>query len=271
MAYRRGNRLRQKPWNKPTRIEKFWAVPLSEVNVTSFAILTNGTAQQVVNVSGTELAAQGIVQNGIGPNSALAHVKLHRIQGQILAWLDPTTSNLERGAIDTAVGIGTSAVTLEAGAQRLPDVHMVNYVWLKLKTDADSSTDPAQLGAATNFNPRPGQDWPALMVRDDILAWGCVPVFGIRTRMLNQWLFGATTTVNNTEWLTEQGQYSHEHVAKIPLPRIGKLGMNLRRGERLACFAASFPGPGGVSASVEDDASSRDVIVFPQLRYFCSL
>lgn len=270
MRTRRG--LVQKPWNKPSRAEKFWAVPTQGSGGNSYYITVSNSAFWVVNVSGYELSATGLVASAAGTNSALGHCKVHRIQGHIWAWLDPTDQEVLRGAVAQESSIGTGTDAKDQGDYIHSNIAMVNYVWLKLKTDANTPTEGGTMGAPADLNPHPTNDLTQLLVRDDIIGWGTVPVFGIIPRMWTQFPHpGVVGQVENIMWNSMPAQYLQQHVAKIPVPRMPKMGLNLRRGERLVCAVAQIPGPGGDAAAVIDDAAQRGVVIWPNLRYFCSL
>lgn len=265
---RRG--FRQKPWNKVARIEKFWTTCPTLPNAAVYTLVAgSNNAEQIMGLTGPELAADQTLA-AIGQR-ALQHVKIHRIQGHLWAWCAPLDGDRISGAASsTTVGAypDTSPQIPNTGNDVPPNIVMLNYVWLKLKTDANTPSDPTTLGVPADFNPNVTHDLANLLERDDILSWGTIPIFGAVVRMYT------TQPATNTQAMqvANPGQYFQDHVAKIPLPRVPKMGLNLRKGESLACFAAIWDGPGSITSNNIDDVTPpRGVIVYPTLRLLCSV
>lgn len=263
MKRRRGG-MAMKPWNKPTRMEKFWSILETVVDAEVINIpASSTTAMKIFEVSGQVLAADQ-AQANVGPR-ALQHAKLHRIDGAIWAWLDPMIQYEDFGAWKEGGVV--------YGEQPVPNIHMLTYVWMKTQQTSDASGDNPS-GAAGNFNPNPTQDLSKLLLRDDIMKWGTIPVFGIVPRIFTAMFRlggGGVNAAFDAIHTANAGMYLHNQVAKVPWPRIPKQGLNLRKGENLTCFAAAWPGPGSFTGAVDDDQSSRAVHTLNQSRLLCSV
>jgi len=268
---KRSKGLRTKPWNKVPKRDKFWTFNEGLQNALVYNLAAgSNNAVQICEIAGSNLTdAPGAVNTGI---RALEHAKLHRIQGYIWAWLAP----LEKMKFSAVASTSTTNLSYTGSAQGqstgndVPsNICMMNYVWLKLKTDANVPSQPVQLGAAADFNPNVTHDLTNLMQRDDILAWGTIPVFGIVPRMYT--LQPATGNAGSM-MVGNAGMYLQNHVAKVLIPRMPKEGLNLKKGEVLACFVAAWPGPGDFNSDdIDDTTPSRKVVIYPCLRFRCSI
>lgn len=270
----------QKPWNKVPRIQKFWTSNRSPENDPAQAVIVGGTgpyttnASVVVGLFGDQLASDPT--SGVSLRSQ-EHVKIHRLQGHLWCWLTPM-SNAGEVAFWNDGSPG--------GTQDYPgNVALLNYVWLKVKAIADS---PGIVGLANvqgpdSFNPNITQDWQGLAARDDLLRFGTLPVFGAVPRMLTKLqdnvVAGTATTPTQAHAdyqgtvMGNAGQYLQGHLAKIPLPRIGKMGLNLRKGEALLCIGSVMAGgPCSPDSDSLDDATvRRGVVVYNDIRALCSI
>lgn len=273
MYKRRRNTLRQKPWNVPTRAEKFWSVPSSLGNNPAYIDAAPHTPTRIVAITAADLNQdQGLT--GVNMR-ALQNGKLHRFQGAIWAWLERNAYPADTVAGYTMTDDPINATQLvTAGTRPNSNVALLNYVWLKLKQSSDSSSfDVASntiLGATTQFNPFPAAtgDLGALLLRDDIISWGSVPVFGCVPLQLSRLKHLVNDSLNSF-LVTLPGQYLQGHVCKVPFPRLPKTGLNLRAGEALCCFVATIGGPGG-GGDIDEDLLDRGTRVHPQFRMLCS-
>lgn len=276
---RRRSPMAQKPWNKVQRMEKFWTMTSEQVNFQPSLISASAGATApglAIVMEGNKLAADQFVT---AQPRALQHVKVHRIQGHIWCWLAPNPSGVlqnngfEHEAATTqtlnAAPHDDLVLPIYQGEFPPPNVAMLAYAWLKLKNQANTPNDDV-LASMTNYDPRPDQDSSNLLLRDDIIGWGHVPVFGVTPYMYNH----GSTAGNQPNHMTvvNAGQYVQPHVAKIPLPRIPKAGLNLRQGESLICAINAWQGPGGIGNWAPDDNPVwRDVVVSTQIRVLCSI
>jgi len=257
--------LRQKPWNKVTRIEKFWTVnPELPSQLPPYTVQTNSpNAQYVVGLTGQLLASD---QNATEFPRALQHVKLHKFQGAIWAWLNPADHFEEENSWTGTNGPG--------GLTPSANIGMLSYAWFKLKEDANVP-GPGTVINVANYNIRPNQDMADMLLRDDIISWGTVPVFGISPFNFTPLVHTNATAgvaAGISAMITEAGVYRQNHVAKVPFPRLPKTGMNLRKGEALMCAVAAWMGPGAVDGNpVTTEDASREVQVFPLYRMLCSI
>lgn len=272
---RRRSPMAQKPWNKVQRMEKFWTLTQDTVNfqVTEIGSGTSA-AGYAVAADGNKLTSDQFVTN---QPRALQHCKVHRIQGHVYAWLrlqanGAVTNGFRRQAansdqLNAALG-DNNLLRVYEGELPPPNMCMLSYVWYKQKDKANTPNDDA-LVAIGDFNPHPTQDLPNILLRDDIMGWGSVPCFGATPMMFN---FGSGSTLLNRMLITNPGQYTHNQVCKIPLPRIPKAGLNLRQGEQLVCAVSPWAGPCGQDNNgVEDEDNIRTVEIFSQLRWLCSI
>lgn len=193
---------------------------------------------------------------------ALQNGKLHRFQGHMYAWLDPVVG------MDGASG--TNSDSTEAQVDMPNNVAMLQYVWMVIDEPANFNVLNSPF-AASNFNPRPGQDLLGLLQRDDIMSWGCIPVFGIVPRM--------RTVLVGPDGLASQmvgnaGMYLQNHVAKIPWPRLPKAGLNLKKGEALACVVAQWAALSGFQSAGNpaplNPLEGRDVHIYDMSRMLIS-
>lgn len=261
---RRQRGFRQKPWNKVQRIEKFWTLPpLMYSGPAGVFTLDAGTtnAQYVARLVGEGLAAD-LGAGAIGQR-ALSHVKIHRFQGKLFCWLDPADENFFEldARFDEAGG--------PAGQPVPPNIQMLTYVWMKLKDDADVPETNA-LTAVTHYNPRPDQDLNSLLIRDDIISWGSIAVYGTDPYMFTNTGGPVSALVVGAAGMW-RGPREPTH---IPFPRIPKAGLNLRKGESLVCACSTWPGPGGNAQSPSNPTAvqtRRNVVVMPNYRLLCSL
>ena len=267
---RRKRAFTQKPWNKVPRIEKFWTTygRLSDAPSIQLSPNTNN-ADFVVAMTGAELAADQL-GNAIDQR-ALQHVKVHRMQGHIWAWLAPMQHVNLMAAAGTTTPPAYPQVTPivpSKGAEIPSNIQMVNYVWLKLKADANTASNPGFLGTAADFNPNITHDLANLLERDDVIRWGTVPVYGQVVRMYNDRAAGDLQALE----VSNPGQYFQNGVAQIPLPRLPKSGLNLRKGEWLMCYVATWNGPGTFSSNnLDDQTPNRGVVLYPCIRMLCSI
>lgn len=277
---RRRSGLRQKPWNKVTRMEKFWTVPSEVPNAAVYTAAQASTnAIQIVAITGASLAADQF--NAAAGQRALQHAKLHRFDGYLWAWLAPNGSGASPGPthLRGSYRLDDLADNLEqfgtGGIQLPPNLQMCTYVWLKLKATADAATFSVdrQSGTAGNWNPQPYLDLPNLLLRDDILRWGTLPVWGKVPEMYTQMQRAPSDDLDMASIVVgNAGMWMQNSVAKIPFPRLPKEGLNLKAGEVLACFIANWAGPANHSFDTLDDAQPvRDMIVYPQYRLLCSV
>lgn len=275
MYRRRRGGIRQKPWNKVTRMEKFWRA-CAEAKDHEQYYLAKGTnvAVVVANIRGMDVASDAVTSGTFEP--ALQHAKLHRFQGSILCWLDPGDQQSFVGVTSTDTTHGgvfpeVTPTTPTAGAVPLSNVQLLQYMWMYVQTSANTELDQALLGSSTgqDLNPNWTQDLPTLYARDDVIAMGTVLVKGIVPRLLSQ----QPATNNYATVVGDAGQYKFESVARIPFPRIPKTGFALKRGRNLVCIAGTMGGgPGGVNSAAYDDSTpDRGVVVVPQYRMLCSI
>lgn len=267
---RRRNPMRQKPWNKVQRIEKFWTTYGSLANAPVNQMVAGvNDASQIVAMSGAAMAADQL-GNDIGQR-ALQHVKVHRLTGAIWCWLAPLDRQNRSAPATTGshqAFPSTTPVTPGFGAEVPPNIQMVNYVWLKLKAEANTPSNPGALGNPADFNPNVTHDWANLLERDDVISWGTIPVYGAVARMYTD----VTSGVTQRQEVANPGQYFQNGVAKIPMPRIPKLGLNLRKGDWLMCYAATWNGPGSFTSNDLDDTTPpRGVTTYPVIRALCSI
>lgn len=261
MKRRRGPSV--KPWNKVPRMEKFWvpSVYLDQNGVNQIILTTQ--PQYIQYYTGEQLTAKskssGIVASD---ERALQHAKLWRFQGAVWCWLDPNTGDRQPTGGDD----GSS----EFGLDVRTNVEMLTYIWLKLsETAATPTLNSPPLPAL--LDPRPAFELANLLTRDDIISWGTIPVFGISARQYTA-LFGTGFSSLQAQALNA-GQYAQSHVARIPWPRVPKLGFNLKKGEGLACLAGRWPGPGSASNNPNDDQSGdvRGIITCDVSRVLVSI
>lgn len=266
-SMRRSRGLRQKPWNKPTRMEKFWAVNAEMPNNGAPYVVPGGASTNATYCAGIDGQVLASDQTGTVFPRALQHVKLHRFQGAIWAWLSPDFQRQESNAWDGTAGPG--------GLETPANVGMLSYAWFK-QTETANVPGPGTVVNVTNFNPRPGQDLANMLLRDDIMSWGTMPVFGITPRLFNEIVHTNGTpgiAAAITTMLSPAAQYYQSRVARIPFPRLPKAGLNLRKGESLMLACAAWPGPGahnGLTPS-ETDPLDNDVLVYPLYRMLCSI
>lgn len=272
---RRG--IRQKPWNKVARIEKFWSpspqMTVGATDVTKFsgtAAQVSGTsAQYICFLDAEQLCGNQAAGAFEATQRALQHVKIHRFQGSIMVWIN---------ANDQSPIANSAFRSQEAGDDgNVPEVDavMLTYMWLKL-TEVSNTAVSNGVYSAGNFNPRPDQDLPNLMMRDDIMKWGNVLVKGPTPRYGNQ-KSGISLTDSNLRGyeIVDQGMMGARHIAHVPMPRVPKLGLNLRKGEALVCTAAIWPGPtaknGGDIFAYQAGGGDVTVNYLQMFRTLCSL
>lgn len=166
---------------------------------------------------------------------------------------------------------------------------MLFYAWLKLKGDSNT---PGIVGIATlqdadDYNPGILDDWAGMAQRDDLLRFGAMPVWGATPHMRGliqqeKAIVAGTASVPTqaraayetfAAGVSNPGQYNAPYVAKIPLPRIPKAGLNLKKGEALVCVASVMAGgPTDYnSGSLDDTTVVRPVIVMNNIRALCSV
>lgn len=246
--------IRQKPWNKVARTEKYWGLSQQlQVQQTDASaamqgataqIASGGQAKYIVYHDGPSLNGQ---QDGGGAASSVnipfGHVKIHRFQGDILVWMPQDHPDPAPISEFTEREDGTD------GTKPLPNAAMVTYAWMKLDEVASTPVGGGVYPAA-NMNPRPDQFLSNLLTRDDIIKWGTVLVRGINPMMRNL-IQSAEITAGGAQQqalgfhMGNPGQWEAGGVARIPFPRIPKFGLNLGKGEALVCVAAAWPGPMG--------------------------
>lgn len=268
---RRRSGIRQKPWNKPSRIEKFWVPATGMAQGTQSYLIspaTTGTPTNVAFIDGQSLTSD---QFQTEVPRALQHAKLHRFQGHLWAWLDP--QDFAAAADGSPTQEASWAGTGGPGGHILPsNIAMLTYVWLKLKEVANVSGGNTVGAAPGDFNPRPDQDLPNILLRDDVLSWGTMPVFGIVPRSFTA-MYSAAAASRSPQVVGSSGMYEQSHVARIPFPRLPKTGMNLRKGEALVCVVANWGGPGAWTTDglAVDDPGMRGIVVFSDYRMLCSI
>lgn len=243
MAWKRRSKspFKQKPWNKVSRMEKWWVPNQSIFGTTqqqNFA--TTGSPNYVVFWDPWVQATRSLVTFQIGPG--LQSVKIHRMDGRIAmhgvcpAWPEEPPNP--------------------------PSLMTADYVWLIVDKAAD--THDAGSFPATSLNPShySSGDLYELLQRDDILRWGSidVPV----TRPIG--LFQSETGADMLGWLPRR--------SNLPFPRIGKMGLNIKRGKALACIVAAraIPDGGGSVADIDDglEMLASTLVVDPTYRVLCS-
>lgn len=269
---RRKGGLRQKPWNKPTRMEKWWATPGPNLANAQAEIQAAGVNNALLccKLDGALLRGEETV--AAAPMS-MQNVKLHRFQGAIWAWLSPLDALRKYAARDSGTGPVAGQSGIQANTELPPsNVAMCNYVWLKVK---ELGIDPGEgqlpMGTSGVVFERQYAVSPTrintMLLRDDIMAWGSVPVFGIVPRMYtNQDAtnFGGAIVGN-------AGMYLQSHVARIPFPRLPKAGLNLGHGEALTLVVNQYNGPGDTATEQLDDSTpDRSLVVWNQFRCLCS-
>lgn len=275
-----------KPWNRVQRREKFWAVDVNTLNASGHRIELGVTSvAEVCNLQGSILTVGGApVEFG-----ALSHAKIHRFDGAIHCWLanDEADDEAPDGQLKPGLFSNTTAdsceypLPVECTREQPPNIVMLTYVWIKFKTEANSNVDTQVPGSPTSWNPTPAEngvvgDLPRLLLRDDIMRWGTVPVFGIVGRAYSHQSPGDGLIASPwAEDVSNSGQYFQGHVAKIPFPRVPKEGLNLRKGEALMCLAGLFPGPGyshglGNAGTFVAQNASRAIWIQPLMRMLCS-
>jgi len=269
---RRKGGLRQKPWNKPTRMEKWWAIP--GPNTANAAVVT---AVAGLNYPMLVVALDGAILRGEQTVSAapmsMQNVKLHRFQGHIWAWLDPLDAQRHYSAADEIHGPAVGESASDTNTVQAPsNIAMCNYAWLKVKElgnvpgSGDLPSGPGGIVFERNYNMVPTAI-SAMLLRDDLIAWGCVPVFGTVPRMYSE----QSATGKGTMLVANAGMYMQNHVAKIPFPRLPKAGLNLGHGESLVLVANNWNGPGDKDTNTIDDSTpARGLVTWNQFRCLCS-
>lgn len=259
------NARKQKPWNKVQRTEKFWvgSQQLEAANDNQPIVLTGSTAQYVQGYTAEQLNANYPAVAGSPGLRALQNGKLHRFQGAIWCWLDPSANLLDVGSYDLDSAPG--------GTHVVPNIGMLTYAWMKVSEGANFNTLNAPL-LVGDFNTRPDQDLRNVLLRDDVISWGSIPVFGIVPRNLTA-IIGGTSLLSAVTG--QHGQYQQDHVARIPFPRVPNGGFTLRKGEGLYCVAAQWPGPASatvdpMNAAAAGGSYGRDILVYPVTRALCS-
>lgn len=268
---RRRQGLRQKPWNKPTRAEKWWAVPSITYNgLSNILTLGNNDPTMVLALDGATL--RGEFSTPATPMS-MQRVKLHRFQGYIWCYLDPQDQVERYVAATTQLpqSAGAKSTVLANTEEPESNISMLNYAWLKVKelglTPGTQQLPAGTAGLATEraYSVK-NSNLGNMLLRDDLITWGTIPVFGTCPRMFSE----QAATTNGAMVLGNPGQYLQSHVAKIPFPRVPKSGFNLGHGEALICVAAQWPGPGDLQDTLDDTVGRRNLVIAPQLRCLCS-
>lgn len=265
------SQLKQKPWNKIRRDEKFWALARRGMYASSnIPLQVQSTIPTVVSIlRGEDLSSDPVNAGNLG--GAASHCKVHRFQGAIWAWLNNSSPG---GPTSKLFSMNTAAGATDGG-HAPPNIQMLTYVWLKLKDVANAMHFNAAAGSIpSDYSPHPLGDLPNLLVRDDIIKWGTIPVFGIIPRYVQQVLEDTLNEAIRYSDTALTGMYLQNHVARIPYPRVPKGGFTLKKGEGLLCMAARWDGPGAaVGTEINDEYpvdGSRFVTVYEQTRVLCS-
>lgn len=240
---------RQKPWNKVPRTEKFWvgSRQLSATFVNTPILLTGMAPQYIEYYQPDALNAAWPDQPASPGLRALQNGKIHRFQGDIWCWLDPNTE------------LGETVQNSGGGVLPPSNIQFLTYAWMKMDVVADFNTLQGAY-PATSFSTQPRHDLRNMLLRDDIIRWGTIPVFGIAPRM-------RMNLTDDDSAVLGYG-YAQNHVARIPFPRIPKAGYTMKQGEALVCIAAAWGGP---SEGGDPTFQNRDIVVYDASRLLCSV
>lgn len=252
---RRTGGIRQKPWNKVPRIQKFW-VPDARMRTANEMMSLDANAMSAAYIQFWDPFIQnteGVAAfNFTGPG--FSGVKVHRIQGHIKLY------GISQQSVPTI-----TANRVDSDPPFPPPMAVVDYAWMLLDKAAD--THDAGSFPATNMDPSLAQtgDMFEILQRDDVLRWGSVDVQCVRPQALESGQNGISLT-------PMMGYLPYR--SSIPFPRIGKFGLNIPRGKALACLAAARCLPDGWGGlSIDDGADAKPtvrVIVEPVMRLLCS-
>lgn len=239
---RKRSAFKQKPWNKVTRIEKFWIPQLQLANtLQNNTFSTTGSPGYLVFWDPFVQNTQGSATfNFNGPG--MGNVKIHRMQGYLRCH-------------------GITESESSAPPYNAP-LYLLDYVWMVL--DKASDTHDAGSFPAVSMNPSlySSGDMYELLQRDDILSWGTVDVPR-----------STFHTMNPSSVFDAMSNQLTRPRPSIPFPRIGPMGLNIKRGKALACICAGRALVDGIGGSSVDDgleANASVVVVDAVYRVLCS-
>jgi len=120
-------------------------------------------------------------------------------------------------------------------------MHFIFYIWKVMQLTADSLSAEG----TSNNDPGPGGDIQTLLQSDSILNWGMVqlpiPRWSVPHGALDTvW---AKDNITDTTYhnIVNTTQYVENHrPAKIPLPRIPRLGITLGRDKAVVCYVRAL-------------------------------
>lgn len=267
--FRRQKGLRQKPWNKPNKMDMFWSVDTNTRNSLTgdngIYSMTGGTSVPIIIVDLNAATLSESLVDSVA-SGAQGNCKLHRFDGQIMTWLGQGAEDGYRFATgQKSNGASSGAPTF--GFDVPTNLQMLSYVWLRVKEGWEVPATPqvteepgGPAGAAGTYAPKLNV-LSNMLIRDDIIKWGNIPVWGPSPMMYNV-TGGATIQMN----MGVPNQWVGGGVNRVPFPRLPKAGLNMRKGERLLCVVSAWDPCSINTTDLGDNLLKRTVNIVPIFR-----
>lgn len=273
--YRRKGGLRQKPWNKPGKMDMFWSVDTVTANIMGgdlpmFHLPAGASSSEVI--VGLDASIVSSALSATTPGAAGQNCKLHRFQGYIWAFLS-NQDDQDGYHVTSSFSADGSGDGDSSSVDPRPNMQMLNYVWLKAKEgwqvpNTPGTTVNTGLTVAQTYEPKMTKI-ANMLLRDDIISWGCVPVRGNTPVTYNKIQTGGSP--GSVLWnMPTLPNVNFGAPTRIPFPRLPKAGLNLRKGESLLCVVNGWDPTPNASITLEDNFLRRGIQILPQFRIRCS-